>query len=200
MRLKDSIPWPQEGDQLFTSNGDWWHNACLNFVHDNGELYVDGYKRAADILVEYVLRNRMYIDLLVYPIIFLYRQYLELRLKELIQHGRSLIDDPGDFPKHHNIDRLWKQLRYIIEKSELETKPEDFNVVESCINEFSLIDPSSMAFRYATDKDGKPSLPDLTHINLKHFSDVTQKIASFLEGASTGISVYLGYKRDMESF
>lgn len=33
MNNKQEYPWPEKGDQLFTSGQDWWHNACLNYLH-----------------------------------------------------------------------------------------------------------------------------------------------------------------------
>jgi len=189
--IDDSIPWPQKGDQLFKADVDWWHNACLNRFHDNWSLYADGYKRAGDLLVEYIKDARSDQDFLVYPIVFLYRQYLELRLKELIRDGNQLLDVPQEFPKHHKIDKLWGQCRRILEQVWPEGPTEDLDAVEECIRQFSEKDPSSIAFRYPTDKDGNPSLPDLRYINLRNLSEVMARIGSLLDGSSDGISAYL---------
>ena len=77
---------------IFTSDVDWRFNACLNWTNDTLELYVIGYKEAADKLVENIMDTPRYQDTLVFPICFLYRQYIELRLKELIKSGRCLLD------------------------------------------------------------------------------------------------------------
>jgi hypothetical protein len=79
-----NIPWPQKYDKLFKGDADWWHNACLNFSLDMGIGYVYGYKKAADILVEYIKDTKTNQDYLVYPIVFLYRHHLELIIKEII--------------------------------------------------------------------------------------------------------------------
>lgn len=78
--FKEEIPWPKKGDELFKPDIDWKNNACLNFSHDMSEIYISGYKSAGDILVEHVKQKKRNQDFLVYPIGFLYRQYLELRL------------------------------------------------------------------------------------------------------------------------
>ena len=81
--------------RLIRSDIDRWFNACLNFTHDQLELYVSGYKHAAEILNRHVLENRVIgFDTLVYPIIFLYRQYIELQLKSLIKYGGILLESP----------------------------------------------------------------------------------------------------------
>jgi hypothetical protein len=77
----DLGPWPKKGNQLFKSDADWINNACLNFKEDQLNLYAIGYKRAAELLLEHVKNSGRDQDTLVYPIIFLYRHYLELRLK-----------------------------------------------------------------------------------------------------------------------
>ena len=66
---------------LFASDPDPWHNAYLDRVPMPWCLYADGYRKAATLLVE---RCETFYDrnTLIYPIAFLYRQYLELALTE----------------------------------------------------------------------------------------------------------------------
>ncbi len=192
--------WPRKGDELFKSDDDWWHNACLNRLPDPSGLYVLGYKRAGDVLVEYIKDTRFEQDILVYPTVFLYRQYIELRLKEIIKYGNQLFDTPGEIPKHHKIDELWKQSRKILERVWPESTAEDRNAVEECIHQFSKIDPTSTAFRYPTDKDGNRSLPGSRNINLRNLAEVMERIAMLLDGASMGISHYLDEKHEMEDW
>ena len=40
------IPWPRPGDKLIGSGSDWQMNACVNYLGDHSEAYVDGYKAA----------------------------------------------------------------------------------------------------------------------------------------------------------
>lgn len=195
----DSIPWPRKGDKLFKSNVDWWHNACLNHMDKDLCTYAFCYKLAGDRLVEHIKDTRRDIDALVYPTVFLYRQCIELLLKAIILDGNELLDIPEDFPKHHKIDELWRQCRRITEKVWTDGPSEDLDAVEKCINEFSETDPTSMAFRYPTDKNNNPSLPGLTHINLRNLSEVMEKIFFLLAGIDDGIHAYLDEKRHMEA-
>jgi hypothetical protein len=195
---ESSIPWPRKGDHLFKGDDDWWHNACLNFLPDQWGIYADGYKLAGDILVEHVKNARRNQDILVFPIVFLYRQYIELRVKEIIRDGNQLLRIPESFPKHHKINELWRECRRILESFWPKGPTDDLDAVEECIQQFSQKDPSSMAFRYPTDKQGNRSLPDLRHINLRNLSDVIDRIASLLDGASMGLSYYLEQKQEME--
>ena len=60
-------------EQLFKAGVEWWLNACLDPFHEDWYAYTEGYKRAANVLVEHVRGKRSDLDVLVYPIIFLYR-------------------------------------------------------------------------------------------------------------------------------
>lgn len=190
-------PWPRKGDRLFKGDVDWWNNACLNYLHSHWGSYAAGYKLAGDLLIQHIKNARRHQDTLVYPIVFLYRQYIELRLKQLIKDGNLLLEIPNDLPKHHKIDKLWEQCRRILEKVWPEGPAEDLDAVEERIQQFSERDPTSTVFRYPPRKNGSRSLPGLTHINLRNLQEVMARIGSLLDAASTGISVYLDDKFEM---
>jgi hypothetical protein len=63
---------PKLGEALFTSADDWQNNACVSrgWVSDAWDLYAEGFKRAADGLVDGVIENRIHpLDCVVYPIV-----------------------------------------------------------------------------------------------------------------------------------
>lgn len=107
---------PDSRDTLFTSAEDWWNNACLNYFPSGWSIYAIGYKDAADILVGHVDEHARRADALVYPIVFLYRQYLELALKDLIRQARNLLHDLEPCPKNHRIDELWTLCNSLLEQ------------------------------------------------------------------------------------
>jgi len=57
--IPNKFPWPQRGDRLFQLGDDWWNNACLNYSPADWELYIDGYKRAGDVLVDHIKKTRI---------------------------------------------------------------------------------------------------------------------------------------------
>lgn len=195
-----NIPWPQKGDELFKADEDWWHNACLNFSLDMNIGYVYGYKKAADILVEYIKHTQRDHDYLVYPIVFLYRHHLELIIKKIIKDGNQLLDILNKVPQHHKIKQLWDNCKTIVQKVWPEGSPDDLDAVEQCLNQFNEIDQTSIGFRYPTDKQGNPTIPEIKHINLRNLAEVMERISSFFEGVDTGISEYLSHKCEMESY
>lgn len=202
-----SIPWPQKGDKLFVAGTDWYHNACLNFVSDSFTLYIKGYKEAADKLVTFVMEDRSHLDFIVFPIIFLYRQFLELNLKYLAREGNRLLDvapkSKTGFSGGHDLPFLWKECKAILlqigsQYPELQISKDDLNVVGQLLTEFSQIDPGSDSSRYPVDRDNNPSIPHLDIINVRHLAEVMQKLATFFDAISSAISVYLDLKQDME--
>jgi hypothetical protein len=101
------MSWPKAGDSLFSRCDDTWNNACLNFARNPWDLYARGYLEAADHLANRVLESERGLGTWVYPIVFLYRHYLELRLKELIIQGSVLIEAPANLKLNHRLDELW---------------------------------------------------------------------------------------------
>jgi len=179
----------------------------------NWVLYAGGYKRAGDLLVEHGITHGEQ-HALVFPAVFLYRQYIELQLKEIIRSGYRLLDSsihsPLGFPNHHKIDKLWRECRSILKKiDEEEYKKlgkderckykECLDAVEQGINEFSEWDPDSTAFRYPVDKRGNPSISALNIISFRNLKELAGGISYLLDGISIGISECLNARREMNS-
>lgn len=196
------FPWPRKGDKLFTSEDDWWHNACLDTITGDWYPYIGGYKKAADILVAFITEKFQEQDFLVYPIVFLYRQYLELRLKKLIIDGYKLLDKNLGFPKTHDLIKLWGECKRLIiaVSNEADEHLKDLPIIDEAIKEFSYQDPTSENFRYPIKKSGQPVLnPDLNKLNMRNFGEVMRKISNFLEAGAMQFSTYLEYKNENES-
>jgi len=199
-RSPAELPWPKKGDVLFDSADDWYHNACINLRFFNWDVYASGYKHAGDVLVQRVIDTRNHRDTLVFPIVFNYRQYIELRLKELIMVGRILSDEVPEFPRTHNLRSLWNTCRPIIAEGAIGATDTDLDAIDDAIAQFSTVDPGSDSFRYPVDRDGNLSISDdLQIINLRQLRDRIDALATFLDGASMAFSAYMDYKADMQS-
>ena len=198
-----SFPWPQKGDQLIKADNDWWLNACVDWWNKDFGIYADGYKKAADLLVDCIIasasRTRNPIDYLIFPIVFLYRQYIELKLKEIIRFGIKLHDFEYGLPTHHKLDQLWTLARGILNKES--ASQADLTVVGSCIAELVAVDPLSQAFRYPVDKQGKDSVvQEQVMINVRHLKEIMAKMASFLDAGSECMLVKLQQRAEIENY
>jgi hypothetical protein len=187
-------------DQLFVEAEDWWMNACLDWYHDPTELYIVGYKEAGDSLVNSVGDRRGTADSLIFPIVFLYRHYIELRLKSLLHDGHRLFDKEHKQRSEHQLSKLWPKVRNIFVEIWPDGNKDDLAAFDSLINQFEQVDPRSTTFRYPKDFDGKNSLKmDSPRVNLRNLKEVVGAMAIILDGAAEAISEYQGYKDDMQS-
>ena len=187
---------------VFTSikapNPDWQYNAWVDHRGD-WDTYATGFKALADIGVDRALEGGP-TDFTVYPIIFCYRQYLELRLKQLIVIAGKLLDQDVTRPNNHNLVQLWTMVRPLLEKvwKDADLKRE-LDSITRVVTAFAEVDPLSDAFRYPVDKTGNASLSDMETINVKHLRKVIDKVAPTLNGASYGIEHDLEIEAEMRA-
>jgi hypothetical protein len=171
------------------------------------DAYALGYRLAADLLAEHIGETPYHSSLLGYPILFLYRQYLELRIKELGVAAAELLAWEYEVPAHHNLLKLWESVRSALDEVFPESA-EHLEAVEERIREFCDVDPGSYTFRYPVDTKGKPTLPSaraydevgpnglpvgvppqpgLRQIDVAHLKLVMQGVAAVLDGWSDGL-------------
>jgi hypothetical protein len=192
----------QEGDGRRTSaelHG--WSPLTPTIAAEDICAYSEGYRRAAAIVADHVIENAAEQDFLVFAIMFMYRHYLELVLKDITRHARLLFGLGADLPSGHNLYSLWEPCRGLLKRLKPEVDEEGLAAVESVITEISVLDPTSEAFRYPLKKDGvSPSLPGVRRINIGRVAAGMHKAARFLDGALMMITVYLDYKDDMRDY
>jgi hypothetical protein len=193
------LPVPQKAVQLFDSREDWHLNTSRNYIPSGWQWdwYADGYKTAADLLVEHVDKTSSDQDILLYPVVFLYRHYVELRLKELLLLSSSYLDEPvAGVPPKHDLLELWRAVRPKLERVWPEAEYHDD--VGDILRQFCEIDAGSCAFRYPVTRDGTPTLTEADpHINLGRVKDAITGISSVLDGSSIGLREYLQMKSEM---
>ncbi len=187
-------PWPDETTSVFCAGDPSRDLAWIPQTASQWHRYADGYKEAADRL--YQSWCQISSDDLVFPLVFLYRQYIELRLKELLQSVANLLDLPKNWECSHNMEDLWRRLRSRLQSASPEQPERDFDNAERLILELQARDPISMGFRYPEDKHGKRHLEDMQHLDVVNFFTAMQQLSAFLDGASMAISVWLDHKRN----
>ena len=197
---------PNKGDKLFVVGPPGSHNAYLS-NSNMWDAYAQGYRLAADLLSGHIAESPYHSSLLGYPIVFLYRQYLELRIKELGLAAAEFLAKEYAVPTDHNLLKLWQGVRADLHEVFAESA-EDLEAVEERIEEFCSVDPSSYTFRYPADTKGKPTLPSapkyvevdahgwpigpptqpgLKQVDVSHLKQTMQSIAAVLDGCSDGL-------------
>jgi hypothetical protein len=179
-------PWPKQGDKLFIP-GAGRRVAYLGGFGTNFSRYAIGYKEAADALIDRTCELDRGADLQFYPIAFLYRQYLELRLKQLLIIGGHVVYYESKLTHGHDLRKPWAEVRKILETVWPSTHVEEMNALEKCIDELCSLDAKSMSFRYPVDKEGKPTLLGLDRVDLVNLKNVMERISSFLDASSDAL-------------
>jgi len=177
----------EHGSDLFRSAKDWQLNACVNFGHDDWDVYAEGYRRAGEILIaRLAATNGESIDFLVYPLVFLFRHALELHLKSAIRWGRLVLNRPSrGYPLGHKLIEFWSDCRALAEEYWPDDPTDLLDDIERTLREFEKHDPDGQAFRYSVDTGGTRTKPRLTHINLRVFYEQAIKAYNLLDGMST---------------
>jgi hypothetical protein len=191
-------------EALFTAGPNWIHNALIHHNYDDNknkwEAYVIGYRVAADSLADKVINEVNNRDTLIFPIVFLYRQYLELRFKEIIENGGTLLDAEHHLSKSHDLIVLWSKTKNIIQRIWPATMFDFFESTDNIINEFNEVDQRSDGFRYPINKNGEHTLKALRIINLKAFRDMLTPVISAFEEISLRISIYQSQKDELQGY
>jgi len=187
-------PPPRKGDLLVRHDegvADPWSNSCLNPTWGDPEHgYTQGYWLGARLLVRHVIEAQRDQDYLAYPIIFLYRHHIELALKNVIRRAPGLIDRPQSESETkplgtHQLDSLWQDLKQILNAITDPSwgKPDaaDIEGLDDYIRQLCELDPDSFRLRYPRSKKEVPSLVPNMNINLRHFAEMMERLASWLE-------------------
>lgn len=186
-------------ESLFRRDVDWWHNAVLDRHQISWHRYAGGYRLAANALVEYGILHRFNLNFIIYPILFLYRQYLELCLKEIIADTSELLGKEVRVCITHNIQVLWREARENLAAVLRDSATGELERVGTAIEQFCAADPTSMAFRYPTGTRGEPIHPPIEHVNVRALADAMTLVANVLETAVQQLGIELDEKRESDS-
>ncbi len=167
----------KRGDSLF-GNGELPVRVGLPGVLDfPWDKYMDGYYWAAHQCVE-TIGSEFTEEYKAYPILFLYRHYLELMLKSLLMTACNAFkcDIPPD-ASDHNLLKLWAMLETVVEKHRMRPILKGTGDIRRVLAQVTQIDPSSMEMRYGLKKDFEtPSMNESKRMSLRNIQTVMRKM------------------------
>ncbi len=184
---------------LFGPGEDWQSNACIA-QWDADWAYSNGYRRAAERLAAYVCEAGDGQDVLIYPVVYLYRHHVELVLKAIIKSAsgllnRELTEQDLKTLGRHALRGLWQTARPLLnpvcDRADNPPFPvADLEGVDSYIRQIHEHDPDGLRFRYGTLKAKGASQsgfrsslnPRLKLVNVRVFAAAMEKLADYLEG------------------
>ena len=173
LNFNNKIPWPTKDAKLFVSSGEKYEYSQFGWNTTEYEFYgyMKGYKESADSLIVSAINSQdiSKIDTVIYPVCFLYRQYLELAMKNIYLF---FSEDTREIKINtlkqvlHDLMKIWNKIKPYLKKDATENELNDIKVVEQYIQQFHKFDKSSYTFRYPIDLNLNGVIDGETKINL----------------------------------
>lgn len=196
-------PPPVASDKLFEGDStDWDLNACISHWGETGYAYKAGFRKAAFDIVVKVCAEPVDQDLVIYPIVYLYRHHIELVLKDTIRLaleflGQSLTDGQQRKLGRHDLSALWNilwpMLAPVCKMAGVDPLPEkDIKGIDAYFRQINAHDHDGQSFRYARTREHKRTLgPELRLINIRSFAINMEKLADYLEGIERWLALMI---------
>lgn len=191
--------WLQSDDKVFRFDSDWQNNACIAHAHRYFYDVAFGYEYTANRLAEQAMAGEVWIDAVIEPLVFMYRHWMELRLKHTIVQLSLLDNASRPIPvKGHGLIGLWDKMELAFTQHLSEDEREMLSRFRSVVVEFDELDPRGTAFRYPYDLDFKNELSEIRHINVRHLYAVMRDMSSLLDAIDFVIGQLLEYQAEIQ--
>jgi hypothetical protein len=193
--------WVEDGDQLFIEKNynptccahyGWEHHRALAF-----ESYLSGYKLAADLLIDKALEAAKkhhieIIDTLVYPIIYIYRQFMELSIKNIYINYCHLQREESKaiIKESHNLIKAWEYIKPFVIKISDEDELKDVAIIEDYIKQFEKASKDSTEYRYPVNQKNNVILKEDTYLDLNNLKEKMDKFANYFDGLAGAMDHY----------
>lgn len=176
-------PWPTADERAFIEVHPLRGATVAEHSDERLHRMINGFCEAAHVLVEQSETEPHSRRNFIYPVVFLYRQSLELHLKYFLMAYGPLAGEVPNFCSH-NLEDLWSSCKRLIAHFDSNPTPADkqtFQAVDDHIAEFDAIDPHSDALRFAHDTKGRPIRLPMATVDLPNLRKVVSRIHNFLE-------------------
>lgn len=184
--------WVKENTNLFTETKTHFEYAYFGWGNPNQQWYgyTEGYKQSADILVDYAIQSKRNktLDTFVYPICFMYRQYVELKLKSIfLRYSDETKEEKVKFIQNvqHNLEKIWKRVKRVLEENSNDEEKKDIEIAEGYILQYHVFDKDSFSFRYPINKRLDVLHEKWEYLDIKNLKIRMNEIYNFLETADT---------------
>lgn len=176
-------------------------NADVGWMNNRSVFYSHGYRAAAEKLIkDYGSLSLPERDSMVFPVIFLYRHYLEIEIKDLIYRIEYFSGNEKLEITHHRLLNIWDILDKKYDELLTNISPKynfcsdkDRNSIRVLIKEFNNIDELSFSFRYPKDKKGNKSIKGINYISLDNFKTEINKVINVIDKINETVCHYEDY-------
>lgn len=120
------------------------------------------------------------------PIMFMYRQYLELALKDALEKSKAFDLAQSEEKFGHDVEKLWNETKRVLTAFVCKDLLESIN---STLETIHAIDKRADAFRYATNPAGDAQMPENAHVVYHELIDKMEEAHTVLELAIDEIRI-----------
>ena len=197
--------WPRPGQHLIQQGQNLMTSAVLDdwpgTTGDRARYYklVSGFEEAAERQYLAMTTGRNHdLDVGVFPLVTLWRQAVELRMKWLLGELQQLHGLPHNVPHHHKIHDLWQVTLPLLQDASPDGPPEAAQTVEAMLNELHAIDASATQFRSPTHRDGRRALEGIKRLDLYTLHEGMATLGASFSSASDHVNHELGLRADLQ--
>jgi len=201
------IHYPKKGCKLFQETNDYYGFAHYGWrTKSDFYGYIKGYKEAGDLVVEVAVTSNdiAKLDAYIFPIVFNYRQFLELSLKSLyLEYSEEDKDSKTTSINHasHNLIRMWNKLEHIfISINTSEVHKQMIEDVKSYVFQFQEFDNNSFTFRYPLTKNLDPTLKEENRLDLRNLRARISELSNFFDGIDGSLDHIKRAKEDAQEY
>ena len=190
-------------ESIFGQHHPWNESTLPGRFHKPGwHGYALAYKTAGDRVVDGQQIGPFSEHFQVFPIMSLYRHYLELELKGILLVLRGWDGGNVQALPGHKLTSSWDEVRQLLEKFDnyiiqhwggvdavqLKKRDDLYNAVEQRVKEFDEIDAKSQNFRYPVNRNLEPNPAKLLDRHeILHIKEVVNALYDNLDGISVGL-------------
>ncbi|WP_205473028.1 hypothetical protein [Nocardioides sp. SYSU D00038] len=182
------MSWPTNTDSLVPPRGSQGLVAPIQTRFASEYARIEGFRAAAQILGEQLIKGGRPEERLLYPFASLWRHHLELQLKVLLPDLERLLGLPmSDTSEYdHSLTRLWNAVGPKLAQVFPEDDDVDRRNVGRVLSQLAGFDPDGQHFRYAVQRNGRQTLPNFRGIDAAAFHQALMNCSSFLDAALNG--------------
>jgi hypothetical protein len=190
-------------NDIFRRGSDFRLNAC---VGTNGGLYdfsdyARGYFLAAENVLASLRQDSACVDILVYPLAFLFRHGIELSLKGLARELSELAGAKTNVKLTHKLSDNWSAVKQELVKrsSHFDTENRLIQLVDQVLKDYLEFDPVGEVFRFPEDRGGNLFLQEARIINVEVLGGALKQVADAFDYWFYVVSAQKEYERECKN-
>ncbi len=194
------MPRKRRESPLLGPGDNWQMNACLNYGIDGWLVYELGYRKAAEVLTAFVQETASHQDGLIFPVIFLWRHHLELKLKSISRAASVLVGRDWQPANEHDLSQLFTSthalLKDVFAEFDHRVPASEMNDLRKAFAALKTIDSQSMTFRYPEDLGQQAHLEGVRYINYDRVTAFFTPVADALDNLELALDVFEDWRQD----